>query len=713
MAHFLWDLDKKRKPLSRSSILECNSCPEIGFAPRCSVQHISEVWNESDKPTPEAIAHTLTAAFPFSENPQTCSPPDIATFTKALLDARGAAGCDGWSSMETQYIPIQAVQQLYRLTERWYRAAAVPRAFECGRQVNLHKPSKIKNFQLDAAHTRPITVYSIFWRAYASAWMRTPAFQHFAQSLPEEIVGVYQHEGSEEAATALQQKLALKQGVLVSLDYSQCYDRMNIHATFDFLESIRWPQPLIQQLRQVWQTKRLLEYDGQVHPEILVSSGVPQGCPIAPLTLATWMSSGSCAVQQLMQSEASYTEAEASQATTRIYMDDRSWVDADFDRALQRANQWHRWSASVGLKESREKIQACAKPQRIHDQLPMAQPDWSIPDQVKVLGVSVQPKMCANTELETDRLKAALKRAQLLSCLPVPHHRKLEIYKMFVIPKALYGWIIRFPTKADSNKVFNSLSKMTGSNYVANPLIRSTIYGGACHMQVLLATRLFKRLCRMRSRGTAIWTNIPGTPAKALRSWLKDLGWQEQTQWTWKRDDITLHAPLHTEVTAQCHHIRMSWRETLLRKWAGGKRHETQEWRRLTSPLQMRAEIQNLDLEAARKSFMKSDAPAHAIILGSTVSPAWMGREHADGDPRCPWCNRLGNFLHIAWHCSQIPKAKDRPPKPTSWLLSRFAWPQNNTPANVHQQVLNWLAHIQELIWFSRYGPARANHQPR
>ena len=64
--------------------------------------------------------------------------------------------------------------------------------------------------------------------AVPSAWMRTPAFQHFAQSLPEEIAGVYQHEGSEEAATVLQQKLALKQGVLVSLDYSQCYDRMNI-----------------------------------------------------------------------------------------------------------------------------------------------------------------------------------------------------------------------------------------------------------------------------------------------------------------------------------------------------------------------------------------------------------------------------------------------------------------------------------------------------
>ena len=57
--------------------------------------HWQDVWNESDKPAPEAIAHMLTATFPFSENLQTWNPPDIATFTKALLDARGAAGCDG------------------------------------------------------------------------------------------------------------------------------------------------------------------------------------------------------------------------------------------------------------------------------------------------------------------------------------------------------------------------------------------------------------------------------------------------------------------------------------------------------------------------------------------------------------------------------------------------------------------------------------------
>ena len=32
------------------------------------IYDVQDVWNESDKPAPEAIAHMLTATFPFSEN---------------------------------------------------------------------------------------------------------------------------------------------------------------------------------------------------------------------------------------------------------------------------------------------------------------------------------------------------------------------------------------------------------------------------------------------------------------------------------------------------------------------------------------------------------------------------------------------------------------------------------------------------------------------
>ena len=171
----------------------------------------------------------------------------------------------------------------------------------------------------------------------------------------------------------------------------------------------------------------------------------------------------------------------------------------------------------------------------------------------------------------------------------------------------------------------------------------------------------------------------------------------------------SLFVPLHTEklipnvTTSECHGTR--------HVCARGKSHEEQESRSLTSPLQMHAKIQNVDLEAARWSFMKSDAPARAIILGSIVSLAWLGRAHSTEDSPCPWCGRVGNLMHIAWHCSQLPNIKDRPPKPTSWFLSQFAWPQINTPANVHKQVLQWFASVQILFLFLCYGPCWS-HNP-
>jgi hypothetical protein len=140
---------------------------------------------------------------------------------------------------------------------------------------------------------------------------------------------------------------------------------------------------------------------------------------------------------------------------------------------------------------------------------------------------------------------------------------------MFVVPKALHGWIARFPTKANSNKVCiclyikdDSIKLSCQSADSFHCLWRGLPHAGAFSRPTFQRTGL----CRMKSRGTAIWTNVPCTTAKTFRSWLKDWGWQETTPWTWKRNDITLCAPSHTEADSQCHHNRMSWHETRLRQ---------------------------------------------------------------------------------------------------------------------------------------------------
>ena len=85
-------------------------------------------------------------------------PPDLRTFSQALWDANGTAGCDSWSSQETKHMPLDAVRHLHKLTLRWYTAKKVPKQMTYGRQVTVPKTHKVAEGMLQAEQKRPITV---------------------------------------------------------------------------------------------------------------------------------------------------------------------------------------------------------------------------------------------------------------------------------------------------------------------------------------------------------------------------------------------------------------------------------------------------------------------------------------------------------------------------------------------------------------------------
>ena len=350
-------------------------------------------------------------------------PPDLRTFSQALWDANGAAGCDSWSSQETKHMPLDAVRHLHKLTLRWYAAKKVPQQLTYGRQVTVPKTHKVAEGMLQAEHTRPITVLSIYWRAWASAWTRTTAMKQFAAHLPEEIAGVRGHAGCEEATTFLQHQFTTRKGVIITLDYSQCYDRLQVAVATLFLQQLGWPEALVAQLLQVWSTTRFLEFEQHVHPETLQGRGIPQGCPIAPICLSSVMTCGFRAVEALMINNFGYTIPESKAADTRIYMDDRTFVDSDLRRALDRVMAWTTWSSSVGLLENENKIQALAKTKALQSQLQILQPVWTQNKTLSALGVSIRAGPVANTALEEARVQAATQRAKLLACLPLSYRQ--------------------------------------------------------------------------------------------------------------------------------------------------------------------------------------------------------------------------------------------------------------------------------------------------
>ena len=122
-------------------------------------------------------------------------------------------------------------------------------------------------------------------------------------------------------------------------------------------------------------------------------------------------------------------------------MNDRSFVDAVYQRCLDRASAWQSCSSTVGLLESSNKAQALAKTKTIQAKLNIDRPQWVQQKTMKVLGASLRAPPAKSTEEENQRLAAAINRSKLLGCIPLPWRRKLELYRVFVLPKALFGWI--------------------------------------------------------------------------------------------------------------------------------------------------------------------------------------------------------------------------------------------------------------------------------
>eukprot|EP00971_Amphidinium_carterae_P241459 4794383-Amphidinium_carterae.1 len=88
--------------------------------------------------------------------------------TKALKAAMARAtdtsgGCDCWSPAELQHAPQEAYRDFARHAEAWERLGAAPTVLTKVRQRNLAKPGKVQKHsgELDATHTRPITVLSV------------------------------------------------------------------------------------------------------------------------------------------------------------------------------------------------------------------------------------------------------------------------------------------------------------------------------------------------------------------------------------------------------------------------------------------------------------------------------------------------------------------------------------------------------------------------
>lgn len=92
--------------------------------------------------------------------------------------------------------------------------------------------------------------------------------------------------------------------------------------------------------------------------------------------------------------------------------------------------------------------------------------------------------------------------------------------------------------------------------------LRSALFGGNLHLDVLFATQLVGLLSRVQRSRTLTWSTLVGSPAKALSVWLRDHGWVLINEWVWHHDlsGCSLDFTSPPDAAARQHSVRHAWR---------------------------------------------------------------------------------------------------------------------------------------------------------
>ena len=516
-------------------------------------------------------------------------------------------------------------------------------------------------------------LFTYWWRCWAGAWAHCISMKHYAKALPPFVSGIHQHLRTEESATILQDAFVNKNVFLFSLDYKQAFDRMNANSSSSFLQKIDFPTSITSLIQQVWNTQRTVQYGQSLSRKVLQSNCTPQGCPLAPITLVSWMVSGHFFV-------------------TGIYMDDRSVVDSDLHRSIDRVDTWPEWSSRVQLRESLDKIQ-----QRQQAILHHEKPEWTQHSEVKVLGITITNKRRQNSKTEKQRLDRALSRTNLIAALPLSQQTLFAAYQALVVSVAAYGWTHRRPTKQSSDSLPNALTKALKTNKVANSNIRKVVYAATTYLDCVALQRLVRRTCRLRLHNHLRWNNKAFTSVHLLRTLMKAHGWTEQAPWHWTngRGNNRLVTSPSNERKLICNYFvtklvnsgdAIVWMPGPVgqdMKLLGGGNHQQN--------LSGKPKLMVRTLLGSVVPFTPAQPVNVQFCLGLQCHLAGFTEARVFFFVSLVLL-QLGHVEHLFWQCPGWPR---RPMTPSSFLQQRFGWPPASQPSNIAHQILH---HIREVI---------------
>ena len=632
---------------------------------------------------------------------------------------KGSPGPDAWTVSELRMLPQAVAQTFIRITQQWEQTGRTPTVLQRTRQINLIKPGKIKNNTIEAKHLRPISVSSLWWRWWSSAWATSELLRDWrSQTLPGYILGGPGSEGCEQITHNCLQQFQQK-GYLCSLDYSFAFDTIDPLTAAQAMGKIGLPEGLWRVLCHQWSNQsRLMQWSTSSSPEWLSTTiSVPQGDPCSPLALNVFMWAGCRYV-------ANQAPARGEDRAMAVYMDDRTWTASTPQVLLRTLRAWGEFSNRAGLKENAEKTQLCgfaAKHSKVlNDYVQNNHTDLvdAVVPTATVLGVStIGGKRRRMTAKEEQRIAEATSVVRRIALLPTSARSKSADVQSMAVAKAAYGWIGRRPTQKACEGFNQAVNRITGSFKFASPHLRRVLQGGSLHLEAVVGVR---QLLLWAKAAAAVpvqerpreWPGLPSPLEKQVKDFMKQHGWQSVR----RRYGSFRHSALRAQLD-----IPQVWQSRDKKQWSHLARESFRHFHWLKHLASARRDVPELRgcnyhqqrMSVVRDLFYASSGSQKAVLLGSVFSPAaFAARPQAHADlQQCIWpgCQEKGTWRHICWECQARPAGA--PCRPEDPLTARYGWPAVNSLDD--REALMWMTKVTDELWTQRHSwqaPQHSDH---
>ena len=530
--------------------------------------------------------------------------------------------------------------------------------------------------KLIARTSRPISILSIFWRAWSAAWVKCDRFTHFISShLPVGLTFAAKGSFGTECLAALIDHELSRLGYGASLDFSSCFDLVDLCLLLDtLLEAL--PSGLKGWLRLLighWQClQRWVSTSGHVLDRpIRTDIGIPQGDAASPIILAIFLWEGFCKVRSALQ-------LAGGTFFLAVYMDDRTVVAERPDLVEVAISAWYDFARKRNLVENEMKLQRVAlhppRPEGYHATM-------------EVLGVTVGCEdplgLCVDAK-QQQRIDQACDLVRRVALLPEARWQRLDDIHRLVRGVYSYGWIATRPSQTLRKCLGNAFAQAFGKLHYGAPSLKRMllfVHLDVCEVTVVNQVRLLARRQQAIQSLSIAWA--PCSLDFMVQQGLSDLGWiYNAGRWHFQGFHFALdQCCSFYEWGLISHWIRESIRRKYYASLFTLKRHEF---------VGQDIPPYNADRLTLVRKWIKGDTVACLLATGAIASSAARNLGQPLVQVPCPSCGELNSGWDHYWRCW----LHMEPPQEV--LFRRFLWPRAEHDVATCNQFKLWAASLVE-----------------